>query len=317
MAGRIAPLQRRPRRGGSPLPGAGGYDYPRGPYGATGFPGSTPAAPPTHAQTPDGQRGARQTGGARIDQGVPKLDSTQAQDAWAPFASPSGLPYNPDARNQALATGYERRQDPGINQRPPGGFKQRNSVFYAGRLAMPGTVRDYLSSPNPGKNGGAPARDESAGYDRDAGAVVGGQPSTVTVTSRLVLPPDSDGYAVQRPIPTRHHAFPEGYRGDRHLRGAILDGTRYFGALRDQAQIGLNSDGYGIARRRGPRHRPVRFERPAPWSANYYDVAPEHGTQAPDMIHRSPGGRGKPKGKGPSASTTAAPRRSPGRGKRR
>jgi hypothetical protein len=184
---------------------------------------------------------------------------------------------------------------------------------------MPGAVRAYLAAPNPAKNGGTAARDQSAGYDRDAGTVVGGVPSTVVVPSRLVLPPDSDGYAVQRPIPTRHHAFPEGYRGDRHLRGAILSGERYFGALRDQQEIGLNSDAYGISRRRGPRHRPVRFERPAPWSANYYDVAPEHGTQAPDMIHRSPGGRGKrSKGKHPDRDTTAAPRRQPGgRGKRR
>src|SRR5215831_16247648 len=99
MAGRIAPLKRKPRRGGSPLPGAGGYDYPRGPVGATGFPGSTPAAPPTHPQTPTGQRGARQRGSLNV-RGVPQHTVTEQQDQWAPFASPSGEPYQPAARNQ-------------------------------------------------------------------------------------------------------------------------------------------------------------------------------------------------------------------------
>lgn len=317
MAGRIAPLNRRPRRGGVPLSGAGGYDYPRGPVGATGFPGSTPAAPPTHPQTPEGQRGARQTGGQQISHGVPQWTPTQNQDEWGRFLGPDGFPYNPHARNQALATGYETRLDPAINRRPPGDENQRNTVYYGGRQAMPGVVRAYLSSPNPGKNGGRPARDGSAGYDNDAGAVVGGQPTAVTVPSRLVLPADSDGYAVQRPIPIRTHAFPDGYQGDRHLRGAILSGQRYFGPVRDQQEIGLNSDAYGISRRRGPRHRPVRFERPGPWTANYYDVPPEQGSQAPDMIHRSPGGRGRGRGRSSSAGTTAAPRRQPGHGKRR
>jgi hypothetical protein len=314
VAGRIAPLNRRPRRGGSPLPGAGGYDYPRGPVGATGFPGSTPAAPPTHPQTPEGQKGARQTHGEQVTHGVPQWSPTQNQDEWDRFLGPDGLPYNPRARNQPLATGYERRTDPPINRTPPGGQKLRNTVALKVH-AIPGPARQYLSAPNPGKQGGLPARDGSAGYDNDAGTVVGGQPGTVTVPSRLVLPPDSDGYAVQRPIPIRTHAFPPGYSGDRHLRGAILSGERYMGPLRDQQQIGLNSDAYGISRRRGPRHRPVRFERPAPWSANYYDVAPEQGTQAPDMIHRSPGGRGRKRAR--AAAQPAAARRQPGKGKRR
>jgi hypothetical protein len=317
MAGRIAPLNRKPRRGASPLPGAGGYDYPRGPYGATGFPGSAPAAPPTHPQTPEGQRGARQTHGEQITHGVPQWSPTQNQAEWNRFLGPDGFPYNPAARNQPLATGYEKRTDPAINRRPPGDQKQRNTVYYGGAQAMPGTVRAYLSAPNPGKHGGRPARDQSAGYDNDAGAVVGGQPGTVMVPSRLVLPADSDGYAVQRPIPIRTHAFPAGYSGDRHLRGAVLSGERYFGPVRDQQEIGLNSDAYGISRRRGPRHRPVRFERPAPWSANYYDVPPEQGTQAPDMIHRSPGGRARKGRTAGGHSAAPVPRRGPGKGKRR
>lgn len=82
--------------------------------------------------------------------------------------------------------------------------------------------------------------------------------------------------------------YPPGYDGNEHIRGGRLSGQRYFGAIRDQQRIGLDSDAYGISRRRGPRHRPVRFELPAPHAANYYDVAPVQGTEAPDMIHRSP-----------------------------
>lgn len=290
MAGRIAPLQRSPRRSGIPLPGVGGYDMPRGPYGEGGFPGSTPAAPATHPQSPDGQRGAR-----------PQLSATANQQQWAtlPTRTRSGLPRNPHARNQPLATGLERRSSPAINEPPPGDQKQRNTIYYGGVQALPSATRAYLSAPNPGKNGGTNAIDGSGGFSTDAGNVAGGDPSTVVVPSRFVAPPDLDGYAMDRPEAfdrtgprggPGYAAFAAGYRGDYHIRGGRLDGTRYFGALADQQRIGLPSDAYGIARRRGPNHRPVRFEVPPPWSVNYYDVPPEVGTQSPDMIHQSPGG---------------------------
>jgi hypothetical protein len=83
--------------------------------------------------------------------------------------------------------------------------------------------------------------------------------------------------------------FEPGYEGDYHLRGGRYDGTRYFGPLDDQQQIGLPSDAYGRARALGPNHRPLRFTRPQPWSVNYYDVAAPAGTQSPDMIHKSAG----------------------------
>jgi hypothetical protein len=321
MAGRIAPLQRRPRRG-NPLPGVGGYDYPRGPYGATGFPGSTPAAPPTHPQTPDGQRGARQTGGQQ-QAAVPQWTPSQNQSEWNRFYGPDGLPYNPRARivsskgtpqRAAVPNNQdtERRTSPAINHVPPGGQKLRNTV--AQRIhAVPGPVRSYLSSPNPGKNGGQPARDRSAGFDQDAGVTLGGEPSTVMVSSRYVAHPDQDGYSVQRPIPLRVAAFPPGYSGDYHIRGGRLTGERYFGALDDQQRIGLPSDAYGIARRRGPNHRPVRFEVPPPWAQNFYDVSPSADAQPVDMVYRSPG---RPRRSGKSPDQAGATRRT-SRGKRR
>lgn len=274
-----------PRRPGAVLPGIGGYDMPRGPYGEGGFPGSTPAAPPTHTQeAPEGARGTLQ------------LSASEAQQEWRtlPRRRRSGMPQQPYARGRPdldqAQFNLEGRWSPPINRRPPGDQRQRNTVYYGGQLAAPGQMRAYLSAPNPGKNGGRPARDRSAGFDNDAGAVVGGVPTTVYVDSRYVAVPDQDGYAVQRPIPLKVHAVPHWYRGDVHLRGAILDGERYTGAVEDQQMDhGEGTGAYGIARARGPLHRPVRFERPPRWTAHYYDVAPEQGATAPDMIYQSPG----------------------------
>ena len=58
---------------------------------------------------------------------------------------------------------------------------------------------------------------------------------------------------------------------------------------------------YGVSRLRGPNHRPVYFNEPAPWTSQYYDTtasvgtpdSPGPGGQAPDAIYTSPDlGRG-------------------------
>src|SRR5258706_471682 len=186
------PAQTRKRRSGLkgkspraalPEPGIGGYDYPRGPYGKTGFPRPTPASARTHSQGRDG----------RIDR--------------AP-------------QNQPI--GGEPHSDPQGPQR-----------------------EDYdLPPPRPGGDPPQPRAPH-----------MGGTPAP----------------------------YPAGYDGNEHVRGGRYTGQRYFGAIADQQKIGLDSDAYGIARRRGPRHRPVRFEVPTPHAANFYDVAPDQGTEAPDM----------------------------------
>jgi hypothetical protein len=94
--------------------------------------------------------------------------------------------------------------------------------------------------------------------------------------------------------------YPAAYEGNAHVRGGRLTGQRYFGRIADQQRIGLDSDAYGISRRRGPRHRPVRFEMPGPHTANFYDLPGDQGTQAPDMIHKSPS---RPR-RHPAAATT-------------
>lgn len=126
-----------------------------------------------------------------------------------------------------------------------------------------------------------------------------------------------EGYAVNRPLTFAKGGtagWPPGYKGVRVLRGGRLTGQRYFGNLSDQQQIGLPSDSYGISRARGPRHRPVRFEQPPPWAANYYDEPPPAREPA-DMIHRSPKVKSKPMRSGSARQVGQTPRLRARRGK--
>jgi hypothetical protein len=270
----------------------GGYDYPRGPYGATGYPGSTPAAAVTHTQTSGGRRDRQLT-----------ASGNQAEWAVLPPRRPDGSPRQPRART-GEETSSEHRMTPIIGG-APGSQNVRNTVAQRWK-ANPALWRGYRPSPNPGKtgarlNGASQYHPGTTVHGEPDGTPIPGMPvqpgpPQVTVQSRYVSPEGSmEGYAMNRgltfakggtpaPYPSSFTAF----TGNQHLRGARLTGQRYFGAIQDQQEIGLPSDAYGIARARGPRHRPVRFEQPQPWSANYYDSPPEAASQAADMIHQSP-----------------------------
>lgn len=321
-----AGLRKGTGRGGIPHPGEGGYDYPRGPFGATGYPGSTPATrAQTHGQGPGNRRDQqlnasqirdRDTGPEFADVGpvmVPKPQPSYGDNPFRPGTEPAagnrylrrnGSPRLPKYR-QMRSTSPEHRMTPVIGALGLAEHKDvRNSVAQRWR-AVPGMIREYQPAPNPGKTGarlvgpsqyhpgtmiyGAPDGKPVPGMDANPGP-----PPSVTVISRFVsLEGAQEGYAVDRPLlfskggrppPPPHGSAP-------HLRGGRYSGQRYFGALEDQQRIGIPSDSYGIQRKRGPRHRPVGFQTPAPWTANYYDVAPEHGREDPDMIHRSPSTR--------------------------
>ena len=320
-------LKPKTPRAGVPLPGMGGYDYPRGPYGATGFPGSTPAARQVHPQTADGRKDrqltatgirARDTGPEFGDPGpveVPKPQPSYGQVRFRPgtaprpgnrFRRPDGTSRQPASRTGAETAG-ERRMTPVIG-RPAGSASKNVRNSYAQRYkADPLEVRGYRAAPNPGKtgaalNGQSQYHPGNFVYGNPDGKPVPGMPSNpgaqpeVTVQSRYVSPEGSmEGYAMDRALRFARGGvagYPDSYvssTGVHHLRGARLTGERYFGALDDQARIGLPGDAYGIARARGPRHRPVRFEAPEPWTANYYDVPADQSSSAPDMIHAAPG----------------------------
>lgn len=284
-------LKAKSPRPGVPLPGLGGYDYPRGPYGATGFPGSTPASARTHTQTAGGRKDRQ-------------LTATGNQAEWAilPPRRPGGDPAQPRARTMR-ETAPERRMTPVIGG-APGSQNVRNQVAQRFK-AVPGLVRAYRPSPNPGKTGAqlnGPSRRHPGQmvYGHPDGKPIPGMdpqpgPPYVTVSSRYVsLEGSQEGYAMDRPLMFAKGGkagYPSSYvsfTGDQHPRGGRLTGQRYFGSLEDQQRIGLPSDAYGVARARGPRHRPVKFEQPAAWTTNYYDVAPDVRDQPPDMIHVSP-----------------------------
>lgn len=340
-----AGLRKGTGRGGIPHPGEGGYDYPRGPFGATGFPGSTPATrAQTHGQGPGNRRDQqlnasqirdRDTGPEFADVGpvaVPKPQPSYSRVEFRPGTEPAagnrylrrdGSPRLPRAR-QMRSTAAEHRMTPVIGALGLAERKNvRNEVAQRWR-AVPGAIREYQPAPNPGKTGarmvgpsqyhpgtmiyGAPDGKPVPGMDANPGP-----PPTVVVSSRFVsLEGAQEGYAVERPLvfakggrppPTPRGSAP-------HLRGGRYSGQRYFGALEDQQRIGIPSDSYGIQRKRGPRHRPVGFQTPAPWTANYYDVPPAQGREDPDMIHRSPAGRPR---QTPGRRAARGPRRT-GRG---
>lgn len=299
MAGLIAALFGGNRKANpNPEPGIGGYDLPRGPVGEGGFPGSTAGALPTHTQTQDGRKDRQ-------------LTASAAQDQWKtlPTRQRSGLPRNPRARDKAQSNDTYRPYTPVIGADAPGSENVRNSIAQKYK-ANPALIRAYLSSPNPGTNGG-----RSSG-NTDHGAVLGGDPTEVTVQSRWVSREGAqEGFAADRRIPYHIHARTPGYRGAPSNRGADLNGQRYSMALKEQT-IGLPNGEYGISRRRGPLHRPVRFEQPGPWTANFRDEAPDSGTQAPNMVLVSPSsGRSVPAASPRAHSVTT--RRTPGKGPRR
>lgn len=327
-----------------PHPGIGGYDYPRGPYGKTGFPGSTPASKRTKGQGPTGRRHQqldtteiweRDTGPEFLGTGPvvsPKPQPSYSEVRFRPGTQPApgnrflranGSPRQPFAR-QRRSTSPEHRMTPIIGGSP--GSENVRNTFAQRYKARPELWRGYRPSPNPGKTGArfdAPSQyhpDTSVHGHPDGKPVPGmaAQPGgpTVTVQSRYVSHEGSqEGYAMNRDLFFAKGGTPAAQpRGAApHIRGGRFDGTRYFGALEDQQKIGLPSDSFGIKRARGPNHRPVRFEQPPPWTANYYDVAPPEGNTAPDMIRKSPV-QNRRATSTPRASRGATPRRGRGRG---
>ena len=319
-------LKPRSPRVAVPLPGVGGYDYPRGPYGATGFPGSTPAAKQVHPQTEDGRKDrqltttgiwARDTGPEFTDPGpteTPKPQPSYGSVRFRPGTQPSpgnrflrgnGSPRLPRYRTGAETAG-ERRMTPVIGRAIGSAAKNVRNDYAQRYKADPLAVRGYRPAPNPGKtgaalNGQSQYHPGTFVYGGPDGKPIPGMPSNpgaqpdVVVASRYVsLEGSMEGYAMDRELRFSKGGtagYPDSYvssTGVHHLRGGRLTGERYVGDLDDQARIGLPTDAYGIARARGPRHRPVRFEQAQPWTANYYDVPADQSTSAPDMIHTAP-----------------------------
>ncbi|MGH7240543.1 MAG: hypothetical protein ACREHG_10860 [Candidatus Saccharimonadales bacterium] len=123
-----------------PLPGQGGYAYPRGPYGETGFPGSAPGAVPTKGQGPgDIQHQEETVTGNQEEWDNLPPGNWMGRAAWR----------IPTDRRGHRDT--ESRTDPDISSGIPGNERQRNTRYYGGRRAAPDNTNRYVYN---GVNGG-------------------------------------------------------------------------------------------------------------------------------------------------------------------
>ena len=301
---KLASGSRDPNRPGA---GEGGYTYPRGPMGQTGFPGSAPQAPQTKSQTPgDGDRNNGQTRRVRhranitfrapgdnigLDDGGGQglqQDVSANQAAWAaqPPRMPDGQPLQPPA--MIKDTGTEADRDYSVTRRiagsapilgasVPGGQNIRNQRYYGGPMAAPGMQS------SPAYNGGGP-------FPAPVQPFV--DPLAEAGSNRYSMNP-GEGYQsweVDRAIPLHVHSRPPQYGGAPSNRGGDLSGERAFWN-EPIIQANASQGKYGYRRQEGPRHRPTTFVQPTPWTANYYDTsaAEQQGTstQAGAMVHVS------------------------------
>jgi hypothetical protein len=330
MAGLIAKLWKRtPADPYDPnLAGIGGAQQGTGPAGQSGFPGSTSATRTLNGHSPrdaliradtnvgfdqglegdqvrqesraysSGSRNPRDTPDVVTPQ--PKLIAVMRRAAGEWFG---GVPLRSDAIAPAVHTAggnplmpaqdagghstYDTEtprtsRQPEISGGVPGSNNVRNTIALKYQQ-VPGQLHTYLSSARPDQ-GGAGLAESGAGGGRH------GWNTPVTVPSRFVW---GNG-GVQTWSANRQ--MPYGGRGD-GARGADLNGTRYYEEGPPVAGLANAGQGaYGISRLRGPNHRPVYFNEPAPWTSQYYDTTASVGTpdnpgaggQQPQAIYVSP-----------------------------
>lgn len=251
------PFFTKSRPNPDPVPGIGGYDYPRGPYGATGYKGSTS----------DVRNNPPAAESKLHDDYVPR----RPRQRWHTFAEQQSrfntdnwnVPVNPDTVRNT-----EQRTHGVIAANIPGGQDVRNSVYRGGRKAQPGVARQYRSAPNPGM----------------------GRSQVVTQDSRYVFNGVNGGTDLwQDQLTDRRMPYTgqDGYRGSlRHarggIRGAVNDGTRFY----QGPPLLVNQGGaYGKNIRGKDRHRPTLYREPVPWTSRYYDTTQSAGTVSNQGTH--------------------------------
>lgn len=319
MAGLVARLfggrQRPPDP--DPLPGQGGYALGPGPYGATGFPGSTSAAPRAYPQD---------TQAAKLPDrhGVPTRGTEVRQvssrgDIGRPSASPRATPRLRLPRSGAAE---ELQREPaefygGPMLRTVPGANDTAGANPLGRDGLPQhSVRDTetpMASRQPqigvGTPGASNVRNEvTQRYKARPGEMhtyrsaprgeltaAGGGPgpdqgmTEVTVPSRFVFA----GGGNQTWVMDRRMPYTGPGNGS---RGAHLNGTRYYGTGQEDQFLngGAGQYGYRAAGRGGGPKRPVSYTEPAPWTSGFYDTNTDQADagQGPagPRVHVSPSG---------------------------
>ena len=228
---------------GDPVPGIGGYDYPPGPAGQTGYPGSTSARRTNSQLARKNMGGSYPRGGGTGTPNNP-VGAQQAHRQDQPGEFHGGLPAGGSSAATFVGPQYqdtERRYRP--QHEHPAQITVRNSMFVQGNVP------------------GAPASSGPMGTSVPAGP------------NRYVMPEGaatSFYEALERKIPytAKGRGAPSSPHQPRHIRGAVLDGIRF--SLSPPILVPQRS-GYGTARTR-QGNRPTIFEEPPPWSARFYDT---------------------------------------------
>jgi hypothetical protein len=312
-----------------PLPGVGGYAMPPGPYGATGLPGSTIAAPHPLPQTLETARLPRRIGGPPV-RGTQTTRASYRGDQPPP-GQPGSAPYDQPQVTTPRSGIVDEMQTNSPRE------------FYGG-LALKSGPGNHIQG-QPGRasaaEGGHDTTDTTTPYSRAQSQISQGVPGAQnvrnTTAQRYKNAPggmhtylsasrpdqanpneDMPGWASEGggnywrtaggiTVPNRfvyggggHQTWavmrrmPYTSAGDGG-RGAHLNGQRYYGVGGYDNFANAGQGAYGTSRL---SHRmPVSFTEPAPWQSNVYVTTPEVGTteqpgpqsQAPYAVVVSPG----------------------------
>jgi hypothetical protein len=244
----------------NPLPGQGGYEGGTGPTNEQGFPGSGPAAPWLHGQTPGDVPHQQETVTANQFQ----WDNIPAGNWTGQVMRHIGL--DPDRRDDT-----EIRGNITISADVPGGQNCRNTSQFE-LEAKPDGVNRYVYG---GESGGPYVAPGTEGNPTPSGMWNDAQTSEQAGRANAVYPPRVNGgystWFFNRRMP--YTAWGYGRRGSQN------SGFRFYLPPENQFGDGYQMGHYGErVRGSSPRHRPTVFAEPAPWTTTYYDTNPSTGS---------------------------------------
>jgi hypothetical protein len=241
--GRLLGAQQQSEAASDPVPGIGGYIYPPGPVGATGYPGST-SSRRINPQLARKNAGRGVTGGGIGAPNNPvQAQQAHRQDVAGEFHG--GLPIRDSSSATYVGPQYQEsevRSKPRLSQGVPGP-NVRNTWFQQGNV------------PGAPASSGPMGTSVPAGPNRFVwGGVNGGVEINEALERKIPYAPKGRG----NPVPA----------AGKNVRAATLDGIRF--TMPPPVMV-PQRDGYGTARR-NQGNRPTVFTEPAPWSAQFYDT---------------------------------------------
>ena len=310
MAGLIAALfggkSRQPVET-NPLPGIGGYQLPPGPAGQTGFPGSTSQTRTNRGLNPraalvrsDTNTGFEQS----LSNTIQSRQSSYRGDTQDPIAAPQSPRATPGVQTRQPVLTEQMQQVPGEFYGGPmlhtgqrnntaGGQPGRGAIAAGGHGQRETTTPWIDAQPNISGNvpGSQNVRNTKAVRYQNPAGQMHTYKSAYRADQTPVLPKgqNADGNVkadlgvTEVTVPNRFvfddggnqswsvlRDMPYGQKGN-GKRGASLSGQRYYATGQSTQFWNAGQGDYGIAREQGSDHKyPVSFDKPAPWTANYY-----------------------------------------------